>query len=381
MKLVALGDSNTGNNRTPYYVAEGETYFKIIANAMGYDQAINAGVSGNTASAMLARIGTDVLPHAPAVCLVMAGTNEADASITNAIPVDSLVSTYRSAMGGIISALVSASIKPVVISPPYSLKPRMEGRLQAIRAAARNLCMARGVQFVDLFGRMQADSETMGTSLFNQWYMDINGTPDLYHMGVTGHQRIASHFLANQMQVGVVPPASAVGTVLDVALPTIFGNMDAKTIKCRIKAAGLTFPPGQVTKIRLTLQGHADEPLTLAKCYLGKKNAVGDAYDAVSLAPLQVVGASSFTVPAGGQIVTDWLPFIWNKSDDLIVSFYCNGGASSDKLAAASSSVIGDTYLKNADEAATVNATGFTEYLGYLSLVTKIETDGFGEAL
>lgn len=177
--------------------------------------------------------------------------------------------------------------------------------------------------------------------------------------------------------VAQTPVPTPTGVVLDTAIAGNFGNVDGKTIKVRINASQLSPPPGEVTKIRLTLQAHADEPLAIAKCYIGKKNAVGDTYDAVSLASLKVSGASAFTVPVGGQLVTDWLPFMWNKIDDLIVSFYCNGGASSDKLPAAVSSATGDTYLKNGDEAATANASGFTEYLGYLSLVTKIETDGF----
>lgn len=173
------------------------------------------------------------------------------------------------------------------------------------------------------------------------------------------------------------PTISVDGEVLSATLVGAFGNVDAKTVKCRIKSSAMAPPAGSVTKIRLTLKGHADEPLVLAKCYIGKRNSVGDACDAVSLAPLQVAGASAFTIPAGGQVTTDWLPFFWNKIDDFVVSIYANGGPTADKLAAAVGSPAGDTYLKSGDEAAIADASGFAEYIGYLSLVTKIETDGF----
>lgn len=377
MKLVALGDSNTGNNLNPYYVTESQTYFKLIADALGYVQAINAGVSGNKSGQMLARVQSDVIAHAPDVCLVMAGTNDAAASITNGTATDTLVADYITNMAGIIAALNAANIKPVIFSPPFSLAPRLEGRLQRMTDALRQLCASSGVAFVDLFGKMRADSDTMPASAFNQWFLDVAGSPDLYHLGATGHQRIADLFLLSQLQFVAQAPATQEGTALSVTLTGSFGNMDAKTVRTRIKPAAMTLPSGAVTKIRLTLQGHADEPLTLAKCCIGKRNAVGDPCDAVSLASLQVAGASAFTVPAGGQVVTDWLPFMWNKTDDLIVSFYSNGGASSDKLASASGTAAGDTYLKNGDEAAIADVTGFSEYLGYLSLVTKVETDGF----
>lgn len=383
MKLAALGDSNTGNNRNPYYVAASETYFQLVSAALGYETAINAGVSGDTAGGGLARLQADVIAYSPSVCTVMFGTNEVDGSITANTQIDALISSYRSNIDGIITALLAASIKPVIVSPPFALRARAEGRLAALRDSLRELCIRRNVAFVDLFGKMQEDSNTQTASYFNQWFMDIGGTPDTYHIGVTGHQRIANTILAGQLAIGSsTPPPSPPedsGTVLNATLDGNFGNIDGKTIKVRIKAAQLSPPSGAVTKIRLGLQGHADEPLTLAKLYIGQKATSGDAYDAASLSQMKVGGSSAFTVPQGTQVWTDWLTFSWDKTSDLIVSLYCNAGANADKMAAASPSAIGDTHLKNGDEAATANATGFTAYNGYLSLVAKIETDGFTE--
>ena len=174
------------------------------------------------------------------------------------------------------------------------------------------------------------------------------------------------------------PPSSTLeGTIFNETLTSSFGNIDTKTVKVRLKPASMSVPSGAVTKIRLTLKGQADEPLTISKLYIGRRNSSGDAWDAVSFTQLQVSGASAFTIPAAGQLVTDWVAFPWNKTDEIIVSLYCNGGTSSDRLAANSGSTVGDTYIANVDSAATANDTGLTGFAGYLSLITKIETDGF----
>lgn len=375
MKIAALGDSNTGNACTPYYVTANQTYFKLVADALGYTEAINAGVSGNTATAMLARIQADVIDHNPNVCLVMAGTNETDSSITNNLAVDSLVATYTSAMGSIITALQTAGIKPVIISPPYSLRPRMEGRLQKLRDAGLVLCVTRGVAFVDLFGRMQHDSETLSTSTFNQWYLDISGNPDLYHMGVTGHQRAADLISTTQFQIGSSGGGSTgTGSILNVALTSSFGNMDGSTARIKIMASATTPPSGVVTKIRLKLQAHADEAFSVAKCYIGKCTS---GVSVAAFAPVQVGASSSFTVAQGSTVWTDWVTMDWDKTTNLVVSLYANGGSTADKMAAVSGSSAGNTWLKSGDDAATGTASGYAEYTGYLSLVTNIETDGF----
>lgn len=374
MKLAALGDSNTGNNKNPYYVSSAQTYFKLVADALGYSDSINAGVSGNTATQMLNRVTADIVAFGPNVCFVMAGTNEADSSITYSLEADLLVATYSDALSGIITALQAANIKPVIISPPYSMRPRMEGRLQLLRDAAQNLCSARGVAFVDLFGRMQRDSETLTTAIFNAWYLDVGGAPDLYHMGVTGHQRLADLILTTQLQYSAATPASVNGSILATTLTGSFGNMDGSTARIKILAAATTPPTGPATKMRLKLQAHADEPFTVAKCYLGKCTS---GVSVGSFVQLQVASSNAFTVPQCSSVWTDWVNIDWNKTADLVVSLYANGGSTADRMAAASGSAAGNTSLKSGDDAANITASGYADYSGYLSLVASIETDGF----
>lgn len=374
MKIAALGDSNTGNNNDPYYVTANQTYFQLVADALGYTQAINAGKSGHTATAMLWRIQTDVIAHAPDVCFVMAGTNEGDSSITSNVPTASLVATYTSQMGGILAALKAASIKPIVISPAFALRPRMEGRLQALRDAGRQLCLEHGVAFVDLFGKMQHDSHTLSMQAFNAWFLDIGGVPDTYHMGVTGHQRLAELILLSQHQhQAAQAPVQTTGSIFTATHGSSFGNMTGNTGRIQIYASQTTPPTGAVTSIRLKLQAHADEPFTVGACYVGKRTN-GCSMDTPQ--PVKVSGASAFTISPGTAVWSDWIALAWDKVTDLIVSVYANGGPTADKMSAEFQSASGSTWLANGNDAATPTGTGYTEYAGYLSLISGIETDG-----
>lgn len=385
MKLVALGDSNTGNFLDPYYVTAAQTYFKLVADAWGYDQAINAGKSGDTAEGMRGRIDSHVLTHDPEVCLVMAGTNDADASVTNNTPTETLVGDYITSMAGIIDALRTASVYPVIISPGFCLRARCEGRLEAMRDALRDLCRKKNVMFIDLFGVMKDDSNSKTTSYFNQWFLDIGGSPDTYHFGVTGHTRIAA------LMENVVVPCEPVvegppepptegstGAVFVGTQNEMFGNISTKSIKTRIPASELSPPTGTVTKMRFKLFGHPTEPLSLSQVFVGPAAASGDVWDASFLSQLKFSGGNPVTVPANGGVWSDWVDVAWNKTDDLIVSFYCPDTTGNSDALYSIGSVSGSmTALSASDVSSTANASGLTAYSGYLSLVSEIETDGF----
>lgn len=185
-----------------------------------------------------------------------------------------------------------------------------------------------------------------------------------------------SVFIPSFNSVVTAPDPASVTEPMNVALGGSFGNVDSKTVRVRIKAAQLSVPSGPVTKIRFALKGHADEGLTLAKIYAGAKSAGGDAYDAASLVPLKFSGQGVATIPANTVVWSDWIDMAWDKTSDLIVSFYCNAGPNADRLAAALSSPVADSYLKTDDYASSPNESGFTAFAGYLCLVTAIQTDG-----
>lgn len=368
MKIVFTGDSITA----AIYVTEAESYAKLVADALGASYA-NTAVSGSTAESLLWNLQARVLDHDPSSCVVMIGTNDLAWGYEHGKTLDQTLSVFLAAMTGIIDTLKAAGIHLVVLSPPIARPPRILAIQPAFTAALATLCANKRVAFVDVFARMQRDAEQLDVS-FDGWWLWLAGlTPpryDDYHLTAAGHQRIADLILDRQV------PATATGTVMIAAMDTSFGNISGGTVKAQIKAAAIAPPPHACSKIRLTLSGHVDEPMQLGSIYIGHRTGA-EAWDAASLVPVTYGnGATAFTVPQGGALVTDWIPFAWDRTSDLIVSFYGNGAGTADKLAA-KSDANGMVHYKSGDEAAVADAAGFTSYANYLGLVSKVETDGF----
>jgi len=185
--------------------------------------------------------------------------------------------------------------------------------------------------------------------------------------------------IANAVGVGTIWASDAANgerVILDHALDTNFGNIAGKTARIEIKASALIVPPGAPSRIRVTLRATGDEPFSIGAAYVGHKAAYGKPWDATQVTQLLVGGQRGFTVPTGGAVTTDWLDFAWDKSSDLVVSLYCDGDAAEDKMPAMSDTVHA-THLKLGNEAGLADASGYYSYPGYLSAVSRIETDGF----
>lgn len=122
---------------------------------------------------------------------------------------------------------------------------------------------------------------------------------------------------------------------------------------------------------RLTFKGGASgTPPTIGSVHIGKKAAVGDAYD-FAAAPTQVkfAGNSTITLPINGTIVSDVVPFVFSQSDTLVVSFTtqnnCNPAYGGNPNIT--------EYLKSGADAATVNASGYGTEGGISVALSKIE--------
>jgi hypothetical protein len=101
--IVWLGDSwADGMN--------GALQTQIRARAAGLGTIIDAGVPGQRADQMAARITADVLPHAPNYCLVNYGANDLSGGRTQA--------QMEADTDSIISQLRAAGIKPVILGVP-----------------------------------------------------------------------------------------------------------------------------------------------------------------------------------------------------------------------------------------------------------------------
>jgi len=112
--------------------------------------------------------------------------------------------------------------------------------------------------------------------------------------------------------------------------------------------------------------------------YIGHRAGSGDPYD-FSTTPAQALfgGSASKVIAAGTTEWSDWVTFSYNKSDDFLASFYCNGGASSDAASYNSALTGASDYEKTANDAATVDKTGYSSNSDVLALIDTIESDGF----
>lgn len=380
---IALGDSNTGNSYNPYYVTSNQTYFKLISDQFGLT-AINAGVSGNKASDMLARLTTVMaLGSSGDIVSVCSGTNEADESVTNSTTTASIRAAYREDMSDIIDTLQTNGFKPVIFTAPDSLLLGMRPRLEALRQEAHEIGIKYGVPVIDINAKMIFDLNSVTFSTYKDWFKDNSGTPDNYHMEVTGHQRWADFSISKLLDLSGVGggPTTYPQTILNRSFNSGFGNTTTDTTRTQIKASALTAKTGSPTQTKVTFAADVSESFTVTSAYIGHKATSGDAWD-FSSTPVQLMVSSSgtFTVPQNSTVTTDLCGFVWDGSSDIIVSIYCSGGPSSDFLAAFddginSGSSLYVTHLKAASDASTVNASGYSSYPGYCSGVTKIDME------
>lgn len=368
MTIVFAGDSITAAQ----YVTQAETFAQKIGTALGFGNIVNSGISGQKASQVLAGINAQILSHNPDACIIMIGTNDIATAWEDTTENATLISGYISSMGSIIDQVKAAGIRLTVFSPPLTKRPEEAQRFPAFVAALADLCHAKGAAFVDIAGRMASDARN--TNAFFGWF---RAEPlDNYHLSATGHQRITDFFLGTQLVTPAIAPPDplTVGTALAATLGSSFGNGTGKTFRCRIPIGSLTIPSGAVTRMRVCLHAHADEPVRISKMFVGPRttgHAVSD------FNPVKVGGHTAFTIPAGAEIWSDWLSFIWDKTADLIWSFYVDGGATMDRLAADTAHDTASTGMKTGDEASILAPADFINYPGYLSLVSGIQTDGF----
>lgn len=174
-----------------------------------------------------------------------------------------------------------------------------------------------------------------------------------------------------------VAKKSVNGTLFSQSLTLNSNGWTGYTGVIRIPASAMALPSGSITRIRFRLQAGSTEGFTVTNMYTEHRAGSGDPYD-FATTPVQVLfaGSASKVIAAGTQEWSDWVTFAYDKTNDLLASFYCNGGSSSDMLSYATST--GATkYEKIANDAATVNKTGYSTASGFTSLINAIESDGF----
>lgn len=173
---------------------------------------------------------------------------------------------------------------------------------------------------------------------------------------------------------------SAVGTLYSAALNGDGGGWNGYTMVVRFPASVLTLPSGSITQMRVTIEAGSVEGVTITNAYIGHRAGSGDVYD-FATTPVQLLwgGSGTKAIAAGVQEVSDWAIFAYDKTTDLLISAYTNGGASVDTYRRLVTATGVFTYERAAtNEAGTVNkTTGYTATSNHNLGIAKIETDGY----
>lgn len=169
--------------------------------------------------------------------------------------------------------------------------------------------------------------------------------------------------------------SSALGDVWNQTLTSNVGGWSGYTMRMRLLNAALTLPSGTPTTAYITLTASTIANFVFDKVYIGHYNSAGDAPDATSLTQVLFSGVAGATITAGVPLRSDAVSFAYDKTSGLIVSLH-SSGTSAARYATLTNT---ETYYKAAvDEAATANVSGGTyTAAGYLTLVSRIEMDGF----
>lgn len=193
--IVFVGDSNLDQ-----YVTTAEKFSTLIGAALGHT-VVTAGLSGDSAAGVLSRLPA-LLAQGPTHVVVMIGTNDMAGGLST--PMAALLPAYLGTMGQIIDLIRTVAV-PVIISPPAIEQPQECLRYPRLIEGLRALCLQKRCAFFDLYGLMADDACTMQPATFLQWYRPE--AADLYHLSPTGHQRVATAFLALMAPMAAQPPA------------------------------------------------------------------------------------------------------------------------------------------------------------------------------
>ncbi|MBT9571115.1 MAG: hypothetical protein IV106_08405 [Pseudomonas umsongensis] len=178
-KIVFLGDSIT--KATDYgAVTLTDCFAYKVGTLAGYapGEIINAGVSSDTSGGMLARITTDVIDKAPAVCVVMAMVND----VVQEVP----IATYKENLRAIASRLILSGIKVVFVSPPLdrgtsTFQDKCRTYLEALEAVSVEF----SAPYIDCY-REYAFMYLYGMGDFYACYVDS------VHQTKAGHDKLVS---------------------------------------------------------------------------------------------------------------------------------------------------------------------------------------------
>lgn len=173
---------------------------------------------------------------------------------------------------------------------------------------------------------------------------------------------------------------SSPGTLFSQTLNANNASLNGLTIVQRFEIAALTIPPRPVTMIRARWEAASiTEGLIVTNAYVEHAAGAGDNYD-FKTTPSQFLfsGAANVSIGIGATAWSDWLTFSYDGITPLLIAWYVGGGTGQDsarEITGIGSNII--RYTKTANDAATVNKTGYATVSGALLGINAIETNGF----
>lgn len=163
-------------------------------------------------------------------------------------------------------------------------------------------------------------------------------------------------------------------TLFSQALDSNDGGLNTDTYVFRFEAAALTMPSAAISQIRVTFEAGTTEAGTITNAYIEHAAAAGDSYDfATTPVQLLVSGGGTIAIPISSTVTTDWANFVYDKTSALLIAIYMGSGTSTDTLRSKAGLSNITRYTKTANDAATVNKTGYSSTAGSLYGINQIE--------
>lgn len=158
---------------------------------------------------------------------------------------------------------------------------------------------------------------------------------------------------------GSTPVFSSVYGIYSEAMTADSNGWNGWTIRSRIDAAIMAVPTFTPTKMRVGVAASSARNLQFSSFYVGHRAGSGNAWDTASLMQMLWGESAGATIPTGTVVASDWTSFAWNKTSDLIFSFFVNGGSSNDGARRVADGSNRHIYWKNANDANQNTPSGF----------------------
>jgi len=264
VRVVGFGDSITG---VYYHTGGYGAWPELLERALRqeYPQAkvrvFNAGISGNTTAAALARMPKDVLDRKPHLVVAMFGMNDLAYGAVDAAKDAARKQLYRDNLVKIVEGCRQAGAEVLLMTPnnvyPEAAPARPPARLAEFAAIMRETSAALGVAVVDAF----AEYERIRQEDVRRWRRMMSET---IHPSVPGHQLFAElaagavcgHPVALKGVVPTQPSLQHTSAALKAGGPVtvIVADTLQETVCQALREAA---PTAQITAVPWPVQGQS----------------------------------------------------------------------------------------------------------------------------